>query len=44
MFETIIKIRQIFNNAVSNYRKMKNEMERQRVLNQMQEAGIVILQ
>ena len=43
MFGTIRKIRQFCIKINCRCRKIKNEMERQRVLNEMQEAGIIIL-
>ena len=43
MFEAIRKIRQTYRNIRIRCRKIRNEMQRQRIISEMEEAGIIII-
>lgn len=43
MFETIRKIKQICRKVNAKCRKIRNEMQRQRIISEMEEAGIIIV-
>ena len=44
MLETIRKIRQFCRKVNAKYRKVRDEMQRQRIISEMEEAGVIVLQ